>query len=103
MAGAIPGRVALFYLTNETCAINRLNEVWSIDSSPSRANCDGLTEDPIYRNAPAGDSAFSFGDLAAPIGSLLSRSGGSVNVDALGQGIDVPDDLRAGGEIVGPL
>jgi hypothetical protein len=37
------------------------------------------------------------------MGGRLRGSGGLVDVNALGHRIDVPDDLRAGGEVVRPL
>jgi len=56
----------------------------------------------IYRKRPTGQSRFGVGNIAALEDCRCIRSIGAINsYFAASQNIDIPDDLRSGGEIVG--
>src|SRR5438445_5742752 len=64
---------------------------------------DRLAENPIDGHVPARHSRIGFSHLAAAIGSRLGWIGGAIDMNALGHRINVPNDQRAGGEVVGSL
>ena len=62
-----------------------------------------LTENPIDGDTAARHGGFRLGARAATIGDWMDWIRGLIDMNALGESIDVPNDLRAGSEVVGPL
>src|SRR5436309_970336 len=72
--------------------------------TPSEGESRRLLEQLVYRHAPAGDSRLGFGQVAPPVDGATLGVRGAVHPDCLfRKQIDVPDDERAGGEVVGAL
>src|SRR5438045_1543135 len=61
------------------------------------------SEDFIHSDAPTGDRRLRVGDVAGSKHDGLCRVGGAVAGDRFRDRIDVPDDLRSGGEVIDAL
>src|SRR5262245_20322227 len=69
------------------------------DSAPAtQPKCTCLGKEPIHRQAPAGNSGFGVGVLAASEAHRIRWIGRTIAINPAIDGIDVPHHLRAGGE-----
>ena len=62
-----------------------------------------LSKNFVYRDSPAGDGRLGVRDLAAPEHGRLSRFARAVGPNSFRDRIDVPNDMGAGGEVIGAL
>src|SRR5947207_2183505 len=112
-ANAAPGVRSSARMTAET-TISPIDS-WSVNRNrgsrmahvlgprPDRGVAGISGEDPVHINAPAGNQGFRIDHLPAPEGRRLIGRLGPIDMDALADRIDVPDDPRPGFEIIRAL